>query len=175
MAKKEESKYIPKNFNYKAFRSQMKNLSIDLDQQYPSQVNSLQTTSRKPKVEEKPVENRISIGTTKTGFSSDHMTFNEERPFVQKGESNMSLFSIVTIQNIINEEASPVYAERPRLPLRKIETLKLASIHQELEPVKQGSKQSSSNSQTTDDIDQLFTRLNAASPKLQERLSFKTK
>ena len=79
----------------------------------------------------------------------------------------MSLFSIVTISNIINEEAFPVYAERPRLPLRKIETLKLAnSIHQDLEPVKQTSKQSSSNSQTTDDIDQLFTRLNAASPKL---------
>ena len=29
-----KSKNIPKNFNYKAFRSQMKNLSVDLDNQY---------------------------------------------------------------------------------------------------------------------------------------------
>ena len=139
---KEESKYIPKNFDYRAFRSQMKNLSVDLDAQYPqcrTGKNSIQTTSRKEKIDyDKPVENRISIGTNKTGFTTvDHMTFNEDRCIQKdKNESNMSLFSIVTIQNIINEQPSPVYAERPRLPLRKIETLKLTSHHQDLEPIK---------------------------------------
>ena len=59
----------------------MKNLSCDLDEQYPSIVNSLKTTSRKPKEDdEKPVENRISIGTTKTGLTTvDHLTFGEDR------------------------------------------------------------------------------------------------
>ena len=85
----------------------------------------------------------------------------------------MSIFSIFSLANMVNEDQDTTVYERPRLPLRKIESLKITNYDQDLEPIKQNSKLSSSNSQGTDDIDALFTRLQAASPKLQERLSFK--
>ena len=93
---KSTNKHIPKNFNYKAFRSQMKNLSVDLDNQYPD----------KSDLKEKEVPQRISIGTTQTGFATDQMTFevaSQNALKKDKFKSGMSVFSIVTLAEIINK------------------------------------------------------------------------